>query len=109
MVVSHKNIKKFNIDGEIYDEAAIPNIKEQYINILKTIMQGKGYVIRYDIDPDFTVQYNGKTFNFLLSVYGVFIGKRKAQCVSGVDKNRTVPLTIQKNKQEESWKPAESI
>ena len=66
MVVSHKNIKKFNIDGEIYDEAAIPNIKEQYINILKTIMQGKGYVIRYDIDPDFTVQYNGKTFNFLL-------------------------------------------
>ena len=109
MVVSHKNIKKFNIDGEIYDEAAIPNIKEQYINILKIIMQGKGYVIRYDIDPDFTVQYNGKTFNFLLSVYGVFLGKRKAQCVSGVDKNRTVPLTIQKSKQEESWKPAESI
>jgi hypothetical protein len=58
MVVSHKNIKKFNIDGEIYDEAAIPNIKEQYINILKTIMQGKGYVIRYDMILTQTLRFS---------------------------------------------------
>lgn len=107
MVVLHKNIKRFSIDGEIYDEAAIPNIKEQYINILKIIMQGKGYALRYDIDPDFSVQYNGKTFNFLLSVYGVFLGKRKAQCVAGVDKNKIIPISIQKTKQEGSFKPAE--
>jgi hypothetical protein len=98
MVVSHKNIKRFQIDGEIYDEAAIPRIKEQYIDLLKFMMQNKGYVIRYDIDPDFTVEYTGKGFKFLLSVYGVFVGKRKAQCLSGIDKNRAISLLTQKSK-----------
>jgi hypothetical protein len=98
MVFLHKNIKRFEIDGEIYDEATIPRIKEQYIDLLKVIMQNKGYVIRYDIDPDFSVEYTGKGFNFLLSVYGVFVGKRKAQCLSGIDKNRAISLPIQKSK-----------
>jgi hypothetical protein len=98
MVFSHKNIKRFEIDGEIYDEATIPRIKEQYVDLLKVIMQNKGYVIRYDIDPDFSVEYTGRGFNFLLSVYGVFVGKRKAQCLSGIDKNRAISLPIQKNK-----------
>ena len=38
MVFLHKNIKRFEIDGEIYDEATIPRIKEQYIDLLKVIM-----------------------------------------------------------------------
>lgn len=107
MVVSHKNIKRFQIDGEIYDEAAIPRIKEQYIDLLKFMMQHKGYVIRYDIDPDFTVEYTGKGFNFLLSVYGVFVGKRKSQCLSGIDKNKAILLPIQKNRLKEYYSTAE--
>jgi hypothetical protein len=107
MVFSHKNIKRFEIDGEIYDEATIPRIKEQYVDLLKVIMQNKGYVIRYDIDPDFSVEYTGRGFNFLLSVYGVFVGKRKAQCLSGIDKNRAISLPIQKNKSSVSCCPVE--
>lgn len=107
MAVSHKNIKRFQIDGEIYDEAAIPRIKEQYIDLLKFMMKHKGYVIRYDIDPDFTVEYTGKGFKFLLSVYGVFVGKRKAQCLSGIDKNKAISRPIQKNKSNESCCPVE--
>jgi hypothetical protein len=107
MAVSHKNIKRFQIDGEIYDEAAIPRIKEQYIDLLKFMMKHKGYVIRYDIDPDFTVEYTGKGFKFLLSVYGVFVGKRKAQCLSGIDKNKAILLPTQKNKSNEYYSPVE--
>jgi hypothetical protein len=107
MVVSHKNIKRFEIDGEIYDEAAIPRIKDQYVDLLKLMMQNKGYVIRYDIDPDFTIKYTGKSFTFLLSVYGVFVGKRKAQCLSGIDKNKPISLPTQRNKSSVSCCPAE--
>jgi hypothetical protein len=107
MVVSHKNIKRFQIDGEIYDEAAIPRIKEQYIDLLKFMMKHKGYVIRYDIDPDFTVEYTGKGFKFLLSIYGVFVGKRKAQCLSGIDKNKAILLPTQKSKSSEYYSPVE--
>lgn len=108
MAVSHRNIKRFHIEGQIYDEADIPKIKEQYIELLILMMQGKGFVPRFDIDPDFTVEYNGKVFNFELSVYGVFVGKRKAQCLSGVDKNRPVSNSTKKSKLDEPWKPAES-
>jgi hypothetical protein len=107
MAVSHKNIKRFQIDGEIYDEAAIPRIKEQYIDLLKFMMKHKGYVIRYDIDPDFTIEYTGKGFKFLLSIYGVFVGKRKAQCLSGIDKNKAILLPTQKSKSSEYYSPVE--
>lgn len=87
MSYSHKAIHRFELEGEIFDEAKIPVLKDQYINMLSMGMRAKGYVPRYDIDTDFTISYNGKTFNFKLSVYGVYVGKRSAQCVLGIDKN----------------------
>ena len=106
MAISHKNIKRFFLDGEIYDDAAIPRLKEQYIGLLTVMMEKQGYVIRYDIDPDFTISYNGKTFDFILSVYGVYVGKRKAQCLSGLDKNRPVMKPTPTNKSSEPSLPA---
>lgn len=107
MTITHKSIRRFHIDGEIYDESAIPRLKEQYIFMLVMMMKSKGYLIRYDIDPDFTIDYNGKTFKFVLSVYGVFVGKKKAQWFDGVDKNKLISNSTQKSKSEEhSWRAA---
>lgn len=106
MALSHKNIKRFFLDGEIYDESYIPRIKDQYIRMVSDLMYTKGYLPRVDIDPDFTVMYNGRTFEFKLSAYGVFVGKRKCEQYSGVDKNRLILRPIQKNKSEESYNPA---
>jgi hypothetical protein len=106
MPISHRNIKRFYLDGEIYDESAIPRLREQYIQMLMITMRAKGFVIRYDIDPDFTLSYNGKTFDFKLSVYGVFVGKRKAECLAGIDKNREVMMTTHQNKSSGSSKQA---
>jgi hypothetical protein len=99
---SHKSIKKFDLEGEIYDDSQIVRLKEQYIFMLESAMRNNGYVPRYDIDTDFTLSYNGKAFNFRLSVYGVHVGKDRAKCIAGIDKNHAIMLpTTQKSKSRE--------
>ena len=102
MSYNHKRIQKFSLEGEIFDDSHILRLKDQYIFMIVNSMKSKGYVPRYDIDTDFTIGYNGKTFDFKLSVYGVYVGKSKAKCILGIDKNTIVQShTTQKTKSEE--------
>jgi hypothetical protein len=105
MVPVHKNIKRFYLEGSIGDEAHIPRLKDQHIAVLGSLMEKDGYARRYDIDPDFTVLYNGSSFDFRLSVYGVYVGKRQAQCLEGVDKNRMISKPTQRVRSEKSLSP----
>lgn len=89
----HRPIKRFYLDGQIYDDAAIPRLKEQYIMILDNSMRIKGFVPRIDIDPDFTIEYNGKNYNFKLSVYGIYVGKRNVEKIWAIDKNKAILFT----------------
>jgi len=99
---AHKSIKRFSLDGEIYDDSHIMRLKDQYISMIISGMKADGYVPRYDIDNDWTISYNGKTFNFELSIYGVYVGKRQAECLEGIDKNTPVMVySTQKIKSEE--------
>lgn len=77
----HKSIKRFDIAGTLYDEAHIDRLKREYLALLVLQMKSEGYVVRADIDPDFTISYNGARngYSFRLSIYGVYLGKRKAQ------------------------------
>lgn len=102
----HKNIRRFELDGQIYDDSFIPRLKEEYIRILNTQMKLQGYAPRIDIDPDFTIDYTGKHYLFKLSVYGTFVGKRNAECIAGIDKNR--PVFIPQSKLDESSSDQES-
>jgi hypothetical protein len=101
MAFMHKRIKRFHLEGMIYDDSAIPRLRENYINLLNTSMRLEGYVPRLDIDPDFSIEYNGTSYNFILSVYGSFIGKRNASCIEGLDKNRAI-YTPQSKSEESS-------
>lgn len=92
----HRSIKRFHLDGQIYDDALIPRLQKEYINILNTQMKLQGYAPRLDIDPQFTIQYNGKSYEFKLSVYGTFVGKRNAEWMEGLDGSR--PIYTQNNK-----------
>jgi hypothetical protein len=96
----HKKIKRFYIEGVINDDSAILRMRENYIRLLKDSMRLEGYVIRLDIDPDFSIEYNGSGYNFVLSVYGCFIGKKNALCIEAIDKNR--PIFMQQNKLKKS-------
>ena len=98
----HKTIKRFYLDGVIYDDSMIGRLKEEYVRLLITEMKLSGYVPRIDLDPDFTLRYNDSKdfFEFELSVHGVYAGKRKSECIAGID--GTNPVLIQPIKSKES-------
>ena len=97
----HKPIKKFSLDGIIHDESAIYRLKNEYIRLLTTEMRLAGYVPRLDIDIDFTIDYNEikQYFEFELSLYGTFTGRKQSEWIQGID--GTKAILIQKNKSNE--------
>jgi hypothetical protein len=97
----HKPIKQFSLDGNIYDDSAIPRLKLEYIRLLVSEMKVAGYVPRFDIDPDFTMLYNehAEIFEFKLSIYGIYIGKKKTEWIIGLDGTKII--SIQKSKLKE--------
>ena len=98
----HKPIRKFDLDGQIFDDAAMPRLKAEYIRLVVTQMRSLGYSPRFDIEPDFTIYYkeDKEIFNFKLSVYGIYVGKRKSEWIIGLD--GATPIYTQKNKSNES-------
>ena len=97
----HKRIKRFELIGVKADDSFIFRMKEQYIKLISDLMKDEGYVQRIDIEPDWSLSYEDKHYNFILSVYGSYIGKREAACIDGLDKNR--PLYTPQNKLSESF------
>jgi hypothetical protein len=90
--IHHKPIKIFSLDGDIHSDSAIVRLREEYSKLLITEMKISGYVPRLDIGEDFTIQYNYKKrcFEFKLSIYGVFLGKKKSKWITGIDGTRVV-------------------
>ena len=105
--VHHKPIKKFSLDGNINDDSAFWRLKDQYILLLKTEMRLSGYVPRLDINPDFTLDYNEekKYFEFKLSLYGIYLGKRQSEWIDGVDETKII--FTQKTKSSVSFRAVE--
>jgi hypothetical protein len=98
----HKPIRKFDLDGQIFDDAAMPRLKAEYIRLVVTQMRSLGYAPRLDIEPDFTIYYKEEKeiFDFKLSVYGTYVGKRKSEWIIGLD--GATPIYTQKSKSSES-------
>jgi hypothetical protein len=88
----HKPLKKFSLDGNIHDDSALWRLKTEYIALLSSEMKIAGYVPRLDINADFTIEYNEQKqyFEFKLSIYGVYVGKRKSEWITGIDEARAV-------------------
>jgi len=101
MFFNHKPIKHFMVDGAIKDEANVPRLKEEYIKLLIVQMRETGYVPRIDIEPSFTLDYNSEkeSFNFKLTIYGIFVGRKKTEWIIAVDGSR--PISLQKSKLKE--------
>ena len=88
----HKPIKRFNLEGDILDEAFTPRLKTEYVKLLLLEMRLSGYVPRIDIDPDFTIEYNNtiEIFTFKLSLHGVYVGKKKSEWIIGIDGTQVI-------------------
>ena len=102
----HKRLKRFELEGQITDDIFIPRMKTEYVKLISETMRDTGYVPRLDIDPDWTISYEVTHYKFKLSVYGSYIGKKSAECITGLDKNR--PIYTQKSKSDESLPEQES-
>ena len=74
--MTHKRIKRFQINVEFLDDSDIIRIKHQYESLLIHDMRDKGYVRILDIDPAFSVEFNGETWKFLMTIQGVYVGKK---------------------------------
>jgi hypothetical protein len=90
--VGHKRIKEFHIDGMIEDDSEIPRVRERYESILVDLMRSNGYVPHLDVEPAFSLKYKNDKYTFLLTIYGVFIGKAKAKCYLAVSGNNLIPM-----------------
>jgi hypothetical protein len=91
-IYQHKPIKRFGLDGIINDDSAIYRLQQEYIRLLVSEMRISGYAPRFDIDPQFTLSYNENKnyFEFKLSVYGIYIGRKKAEWILGIDGTKPV-------------------
>lgn len=81
----HDEIIKYTLTG-VVDESNVPKHKEELIKFLDDVMRGEGMVPSLDLDPQFTLRYDPdiEAREFVLSIYGVYIGKDKAWDIAGV-------------------------
>ena len=89
--MTHRNIKRFQVNVEFKDDSDMIRIRAQYENLLSNDMRSKGYVRLLDIDPTFSVEFTGETWKFLLTMHGVYVGKRKAWELEGIIQNKLIP------------------
>jgi hypothetical protein len=92
--MTHKRIKRFQIEVEFYDNAQLISLKPQYENLLIQDMRGKGYVRVLDIDPAFSIEFTGETWKFLMTLHGVYVGKRKAWQSEGITQSKLIPRNM---------------
>lgn len=97
----HKQIRRFTLDGVIHDESVIGRLKNEYVRLLVSEMRLTGYIPRFDIEPDFTIEYNEEksNFNFELSIYGIYAGRKQSEWIAGVDGHKAIPIAKSKSKE----------
>ena len=93
MQMTHRRIKRFQIDVEFHDNSQLISLRPQYEKLLVQDMRGKGYVRVLDIDPAFSVEFTGETWKFLMSIHGVYVGKKKAWQSEGITQGKSIPRT----------------
>lgn len=88
-----KNIHNFTISGIIRDDSQIIKSREHYERLLIQQMRDGGYVPILDMLPQFTLKYVEKNNNyaFTLTMFGVFIGKKKSKDIEGFSGQEFIP------------------
>jgi hypothetical protein len=95
--MTHRKIKRFQIDVQFQDNSQLISLRPQYENLLIQDMRGKGYVRVLDIDPAFSVEFTGETWKFLMSIHGVYVGKKKAWQLEGITQGKSIPRTTRQH------------
>ena len=80
-----KQIHNFSITGIIKDDSHLIKAREHYERLLAQQMRDGGYVPILDMLPQFNLIYveSKNQYGFTLTMFGVFVGKRKAHTLEG--------------------------
>ena len=92
--ILHKRIKRFQIEVNFADDSDMIRIRAQYENLLSHDMRSKGYLKMLDIDPAFSVEFNGETWKFLMTLHGIYVGKKKACQSEGISQGKLIPRVM---------------
>ena len=95
----HDDIKKFFLSGEISDNNVVKT-KERLVSAVEADMRDQGYVPDLDKEPQFTMSYlpEKSKFTFVLTVYGIYVGRDKAWSTGGVMAGKTILKSIPASK-----------
>lgn len=99
----HDDIKRFFIDGEIGDTNVVET-KDRLIAHLEDTMRSDGFVPALDLEPQFTRTYkpDREVYDFVLTVYGIQVGKAEAWKTGGILNGKMIPKTTPKAKSKQS-------
>lgn len=101
----HRPIHKFTFGGEIVDDSALLRLRAEYQRLLIQGMRDVGCVPVLDLDTLWSTSYNQETetYDFTISMYGVYVGRRKAFSIEGMSgPGRLHPRSIPKSKSKPS-------
>jgi hypothetical protein len=91
--VTHKKINRFQLDGVYLDDSRLLSARLSAMNVVVSKMRDSGYVPMLDVDPAWSTNLNENgTYSYLLTVHGVYLGKRRAKAVYGVSGGREVMM-----------------
>ena len=89
--MNHKPIKRFQVNVQFKDDSDMIRVRAQYESLLTQDMRGKGYLRVLDLDTSFSVEFDGETWVFLMTLYGIYVGKKKAWQSEGITQGKLIP------------------
>ena len=92
------------MDGKVMSSTAFSRVQSMYMKILEEQMREAGYVPRLELGMEWTTVRLKEHYEFEISVYGSYVGRKSAWSIEGIDQGR--PVSIHPNKQKGSSKPA---
>ena len=105
MKTAHKKIKRFGMDGKVQSSTAFARVQEMYTKLLEEKMREEGYVPRLDLGMEGTTTRRKSHYDFEISLYGSYVGRKTAWVIDGIENGR--PVSIRQSKQSESSKQQE--
>lgn len=93
-----KTIKPFNLEGEFLDDSVAYLTRVTSENFLDKLIRDKGYIRALDIDPIWSTWYAYDTdqWFFSMTIYGVYVGKRKSWQFEGITQDKLIPRNTHK-------------
>ncbi len=94
----HKNIKKETLRGTIGDDRDFIRLRSQFEFMMVRDMREKGYIPVLDLGPFFSTSYQDGSYEFVLSVYFVYVGRNRAWINDGYSMGKLIPSIIRSTK-----------